>query len=120
MIKQTPMTEAGRNFRKCLNFQRPVTQTEVADTLKVTTSAVNQWARKGIPKDRAAAIMAITGAPEDMVESAIYEGIDLSIYADAERRQKNLAAILEQTDRYQLEGEDLDTLYNLVFRLMRA
>lgn len=119
------MNDAGFEFRRVLHMSK-WTQSDVAMELGVSTAAVNQWAKRGIPAGRVIDIQRLTEAPLADVEACVYNpppkrptpryDRGYQSYANAGESREVLLRVL---DEWVLQDEDMKLVTAMVKRLGR-
>ena len=66
------MNQEGISFRRLLQLHGS-SQSKVAEHCDISTAAVAQWAKKGIPAARVTAISGLLDAPPSVVERCVYQ-----------------------------------------------
>jgi transcriptional regulator with XRE-family HTH domain len=66
------MNSQAINFRRLLEL-RGSSQSEIAEHFDISTAAVAQWAKKGIPANRVMGISKLLDEPPSVVEQCVYK-----------------------------------------------
>jgi transcriptional regulator with XRE-family HTH domain len=119
------MNDAGFEFRRVLHMSK-WTQSDVAMELGVSTAAVNQWAKRGIPAGRVIDIQRLTEAPLADVEAAVYNPPPKRPTPRYDRGYQSYAksgesreVLLRVLDEWVLQDEDIKLVTAMVKRLGR-
>ena len=123
VLRQTQMKDAGFEFRSIMH-KSGWTQSQVADELGVSTAAVNQWAKRGIPAARAIDIANLTQAPLEVCEGAVYQPPPRRVTPRYNHGYQSYANVGEDIlvckaalDDYQIASEDVKFVTELIKRL---
>jgi len=120
-----PMNDAGFEFRRILHRSR-WTQLDLSVELGVSSAAVNQWTKRGIPAGRVLDVSTITGTPLEEVEKAVYNppakrptprydrGYESYIKAG-----ESMEVLHRHLDEWALQDEDIKLIISMVKRLGR-
>ena len=117
------MSDAGFELRSIMH-KSGWTQSQIADELGVSTAAVNQWAKRGIPAARAIDIANLTQAPLEVCERAVYQppprratpryNHGYQSYADV---GEDILVCKAALDEYQIASVDVKFVTELIKRL---
>ena len=66
------MNNEAQNFRRLLD-RHGSSQSKVAEHCDISTAAVAQWAKKGIPANRVMAISKLLDVPPSVLERCVYQ-----------------------------------------------
>jgi len=119
------MNDAGFEFRRILHLSR-WTQLDLSVELGVSSAAVNQWTKRGIPAGRVLDIAKITDTPLEQVEKAVYNPppkrptprYDRG-YESYVKAGESMEILVRTLEEWALQDEDIQLLLVLVKRLGR-
>lgn len=119
------MNDAGFEFRRVLHVSG-WSQSEVSVELGVSTAAVNQWTKRGIPAGRVLDIQKLTEAPIEQIEACVYQPPAKRPTPRYDRgflSYKNAGEVVDVIKRllddYVLQEEDAKLIASMVRRLGR-
>ena len=119
------MHDAGFKFRRVLHVSG-WSQSEVSVELGVSTAAVNQWTKRGIPAGRVLDIQKLTEAPIEQIEACVYQPpvkrptprYDRG-FLSYQNAGEVVDVIKRLLDEYALQEEDAKLIASMVRRLGR-
>ena len=117
------MKDAGFEFRSIMH-KTGWNQSQIAEALLVSTAAVNQWAKRGLPAGRVIDIAGLTKASLDTCEGAVYQPPPRRVtprynhgYASYANTGERLEVCRRALDEYQLTATDVEMVTALIKRL---
>lgn len=119
------MNDAGFEFRRVLHVSG-WSQSEVSIELGVSTAAVNQWTKRGIPAGRVLDIQKLTQQPIEQIEGAVYQPPAKRAtprydrgFLSYQNAGESVDVIKTLLDDYVMHEEDCKLVASLVRRLGR-
>lgn len=123
--KGKPMNDAGFEFRRVLHVSG-WSQSEISVELGVSTAAVNQWTKRGIPAGRVLDIQKLVQSPIDQIEACVYHPPAKRPTPRYDRgflSYQNAGEVVEVIkrllDEYALQEEDAKLIASMLRRLGR-
>jgi predicted transcriptional regulator len=119
------MNDAGFEFRRVLHVSG-WSQSEVSLELGVSTAAVNQWTKRGMPAGRVLDIQKLTQQPIEQIEGCVYQPpakrptprYDRG-FLSYQNAGEMVDVIKRLLDEYTLQEEDAKLIASMLRRLGR-